>query len=395
MEKNVNKPTVGIITMHKVLNFGSALQTYALQEAVEQLGFRVEIIDYLYPNAEHHLYWELPSFQNQPVPLNVRIKNKLFHFLKLVRNKKKVSVEDSFQSFYQNFLHLTHKYPTRYWLGKQAPTFDIYMTGSDQVWNPKFIGYDTSFMLSFVQDSRPKVSYASSFAVDALPSQYEDSYRHELGKYSHISVREQSGVNIIRKLLNREAKVTCDPTMLLDKKSWMKVISTSNFEIGEPYMLIYVLDYAYDPYPYVFDVIRKIHKEMGLKMVILHGRIDSYMKNNQAIYMDSAGPVDFLRLFVSASFVITTSFHGTAFALNFEIPFVALVKDKDNSDSRIYNLLKKVQAEDHALVCNFPLDNQVIPYGNLDDNINCNLAKFREQSFEYLKDALLTNLNSK
>ena len=392
MQVDNRKLTVGLMTMHKVLNYGSALQTYALQEVVEELGYKVEIIDYEYPNIEHKLYWEFwGSKKIHPHSLSRRIFNKLSEIVKDICSKKRVSSKEKFFSFYQTFYHLSsEQYPTRYWLGKKAPVYDIYLTGSDQVWNPKYIGYDTSFMLSFVQGVQPKISYASSFSMAEVPEQYMDCYRHELSKYSKISVRERSGVDIVKSLLKQEVEVTCDPTLLLNKEQWLKMAESSVCEIDEPYMLIYILDYAYNPYPDIFHIIEDVHKKLNLKIVVLNGKINEYMKTHQANCINNAGPIDFVKLFSSASYIITTSFHGTAFALNLNIPFVSIVKNRDEGvDSRIFHLLTMVGAEKHALLYNESVEH--IEYTNtFNESIADNLQKIRSQSFSYLENALLS-----
>lgn len=390
MKMEDDRLTVGIITMHKVLNFGSALQAYALQRAVEQLGYKAEIIDYLYPNPEHCLYWELPEQVKRPkLSLLKRIYNKISQIKKQVAFEKTVTREGKFQSFYQTFFHLTaEQYSTRYWLGKKVPRYDIYLTGSDQVWNPRFVGYDTSFMLSFVQGAQPKISYASSFSIDILPKQYGDCYKHELSKYMNLSVREKSGAEIIMRLIGKEVEVCCDPTLLLGKEQWLEMANSSDYNIEEPYILLFVLDYAYDPYPYIFDIVESIHKKLNYRIIVLHGKVSEYMEEHHAKCIDNAGPADFIKLFSSAAFIITTSFHGTAFALKFRIPFVSVVKTIEEGDSRMYYLLKRVGAEKRALLYNGPIAEKMCDLEVWDQSIDYKLEQFRHESYTYLKKAL-------
>ena len=126
--------------MHKVLNYGSALQAYALQSVVEKMGFQCEIIDYLYPNAYHlSLRPHLPVWK--------RIVLWIIQFLYGFPERKR---ERKFRSFYRDFFHLSaRQYRSKEEIAECPPRYDIYLTGSDQVWNPKYIGSDATFMLSF------------------------------------------------------------------------------------------------------------------------------------------------------------------------------------------------------------------------------------------------------
>lgn len=375
--------------MHKVLNYGSALQAYALQKKITDLGYECEIIDYIYPNVEHQLYANpngIPekkqTLKTSLIPLVLYLKNVLKGKIKANRYKKHL-----FETFYSDNYILSDKtYHTRLVLENEPPEYDIYLTGSDQVWNAKYIGYDTSFMLHFAKNRSPKISYAASFSSKHIPNNYLSIYSKELSKYCHLSVREATGIDIIKNLTGKNAELVCDPTLLLTKSNWESFVSKSRFNHKGKYLLVYILDYAYDPYPYIYDRIKELNSELNLPIVLLSGHKKDVLKN--ARDANWAGPYEFIDLFFNASFVITTSFHGTCFALNFNIPLCAVARDLSDYDSRIYSLLKRVGKESSIIVYNEKISD-VASFINRATYRNCDkLDEFRRDSINYLKTSL-------
>ena len=203
---------VGILTMHKVLNYGSALQAYATQHTIETLGYDCELIDYKYPNLEHLAFQGRIS---QAKDLSLKdILRLMFHQIKVrFRN----DVKNRFDDFYSDFFNCsTNVYNNRLEILTNYPVYDIYITGSDQVWNPDYIGFDTNFMLNFAPKGARKISYASSFTISEIPSCLKKTYAESLEDYHMISVRESSGQKIVKELTDKESVVVCDPTLLLD-----------------------------------------------------------------------------------------------------------------------------------------------------------------------------------
>lgn len=320
---------IGIITMHKVLNYGSALQAYALQKVLENMGNKVEIIDYIYPNKYHI------KCHNAHRKIWRRCASKIFSCFRRDLYKARRA---TLNSFYKEHLHLSKTYHSRDELINNPPIYDIYMTGSDQVWNPQSIHEDTSFMLSFI-DSPNKVAYAASFAKGEISEEYKKLYAAELHKYKRIFMREQKGCDIVKNLTGKQAEVVLDPTLLLNSEQWMEFAKHSEMHIKEPYILVYVLGYSFNVYPYMYELIDYVQKITGLKLVILN-MSDKYVKklSNKMLVKD-ASIYDFVKLFSRASMVITDSFHGTAFSLNMNVPFYSVINHTDGADTRIVDLL--------------------------------------------------------
>ena len=361
---------IGILTMHKVLNYGSALQAYALLHTLEGLQTNSVLIDYKFPNS---------TKRSVRTTLRRFFVNLLSGFV-FTRKKKR------FQSFYQTYFKCTPKvYNTPEELQKDKFDFDIYMTGSDQVWNPLHVKNDTSFLLPFANKNTTKLAYAASFATTELPSHLKEKYCELLSEYKAISVREKSGITLAESLTGKKAELVCDPTLLLTKEEWSELAVQVPQRIKEPYILAYILTYAYNPYPEIDNIINEIQNKLNLKLVILDGSAKDLKRKNCTIIKD-AGPLEFLSLIKNASFIITTSFHGTAFALNFEKPFYSIVKSFNNTDSRMLSLLDYVDAKDRAIEYDKKTSNfqSSINYSHITPQIK----DFRNKSIDFLTQNL-------
>ena len=330
-----NNYFVGIITMHKVLNYGSALQAFALQHILNTWNIKNEIIDYIFPRKSKKTCKDLFLYF---------LSNLILGFAKSRKKKR-------FKTFYSRYYRCSKNcFYNNSDLVKAKFKYNFYITGSDQVWNPKHVKNDLSFLLNFVNDDIPKISYAASVSPAVITTQYKNIYRYYLKQYKNISVRELSGINLIKELIDRnDVHQACDPTFLLSKDEWSKMCQFSKIKINKPYILVYILSYSYNPYPDINFIIDWVYKNLGYKLVILDGGIKDFQKKDVLIIKD-AGPIEFINLIHSASFVITTSFHGTAFALNMEIPFFSVIKSYSGHDTRILDLLIQTKEEKRAIL---------------------------------------------
>lgn len=372
-----NKKRVGILTMHRVQNFGSVLQAYALFHIINSLGYHCEIIDYQYPNPFH---------KNEVVQKSTKsflcrlLQRGLFYVF--YRN----SIQKSrFNTFVKKYLTYSHYYRTKDEICKNPPKYDVYLTGSDQVWNPVCMKGDPVFFLAFADQEARKVSYASSFAISKIPMQYHESYKEHLSNYCRISVREDSGLEIVKDLTGFNAEVVCDPTLLLTKCDYEQIGECSQLQVMDEYILVYALTYAYNPYPQIDKVIQKVKRQLGLPVIYLHSNSIEHYHLGRSV--TSAGPSEFISLFMNATFVVTSSFHGTAFALNFGVPFYAIIPKRTVSDSRIMSLLKIVGLEERGI----PVDQQLPSMLDIDIDFHRphkKLKHFRETSLNFLCESL-------
>lgn len=215
--------------------------------------------------------------------------------------------------------------------------YDIYVSGSDQIWNPAHCYYDDSFMLSFVSNKK-KISYASSITQTQVDSSFSDLLLKNLNTYSYIGVREQQSKNIIEKITNKQVAINCDPVILLEKKYWLSLVQSDNQE-NKPYVLFYLLKYSFNPYPGIEPLITQILTNTGLQPIFLYGN-KNIARKYKGKNIIKVGPIEFLKLINNASLVITTSFHRTCFSVLFEKDFYSLLEEKESKkDERILSLL--------------------------------------------------------
>lgn len=372
MEKIEKKQKVGIITMHKVLNYGSALQAYATQRALEKLGVSCEIIDYIYPN-EHHR-------KRKSIVTELRMFLSALYSGGALKKKQKL-----FNAFFRDYFKLSERtYNSPKEILDNPPIYDTYLAGSDQIWNVCNTNFDKVFFLSFAPQGAKKISYASSFGKMVVRDDEMKQIASDLSNFFALSVRERNGQKIVADLTQKEATICLDPTLLLDKKEWGELAQQSNLKIDKPFVLVYILKYVYDPYPFVTELIKKIYEETGLHLVLLCFSPSQRLGIKDVTHLyDGVSPCDFLYLFQHASLVVTTSFHGTAFALNFERPFYSIINDKPSSDDRMYSLLQEVGAEDRAIKCNSDIPKMTLKMNYAP--IIQKLKEKREESVTYLK----------
>lgn len=365
---------IGLITIYHVPNYGSVLQAYATQEILNKLGHEVCVIRYNYFNDR--FYKEIghgPSLRER------------FYLLKtLLMPHCKASVLKKFRN---NYLHYTRSFETRDSLFHfDWSSFDAFVVGSDQVWNTRFLHGDPSFLLDFVPDKKPRYSLSSSFATTTVEKKYESIFREELAKFDAISVREQNGVNIIQQQLgiDKPVKVTLDPTLLLSKEEWIGQFPIKNHQHKKPYILYYMWAYAFEPRPYIYEVVKYFKGKLNCDVVALEGIRDSKdCKNIPFIDADNSTIPEFIDLFNNASMVVTSSFHGTAFALNFGKPVVSIVPD-NAGDDRQTTLLKQCGA-DNCIVRIGTDITSIRPEYNI-QTVMQNLIKIRENNINWIKE---------
>ena len=284
---------------------------------------------------------------------------------------------------YQNLSEKQYHLPDE--LKKDAPGYDVYITGSDQLWNPRHCNGDPAFMLHFAPDNAIKISYAASIGTNEIPNELHPLYKELLGRYSNIAVREQSGVEIIRNLAGKEATVVIDPTLLLDYKKWDDIAATKRL-FKKKYILCYFLNYSFNAFPYVDDLAKEMQKQTGYEIVRV-ARPPHHLGDPHTHYRVGASPEEFLSLVRDSEMVLTTSFHGTAFAVNYGKPVLTVVKDRNASDSRQVSLMQSLGLGEQIVTIHDPL-----PYASQAqydvEKEQARLSELREASLDYLKKAL-------
>lgn len=362
-----------VLTMHRVCNYGSALQAWATQEILQRMGFDVKLLDYVFPN-DYHLQF------SPPISLKIRLARMVMNYLYHNPMKRK---ELAFKQFRESHLKCTKCIKTREGLMHLPCEFDVYLVGSDQVWNPDVIHEDYSFFLDFIHEDSKKISFASSFSQSNLEKFNTQRITELLNRFHAISVREKNAQQIVKNLTNRNVPICLDPTLLLGVDDYDSLAEESTLKIEGDYILVYVLNYAFNPYPFASRFIEKLSQETGLKVVCIDFSARQHLNVSRRIHLhDAIGPSEFLWLFRHAKYVVTSSFHGTAFALNFRIPFYSIVNDEDNGDDRMVSLLNQLGADDRIVINNSKVN-------RLNFNMNWELI---HQKLHGLKDFSLNYL---
>lgn len=374
----MNMKTIGIITIHKIYNYESVLQAYALQQKLVDLNCNVAIIDYLFPNVFHKKQTKKDKGAHF---LSISFLWKIWYGKALYLQHKKIKL---FISRYLNLSPITYTSPSE--LENYPPNYDVYVTGSDQVWNPRYCNGDPSFFLDFAPEGKLRVAYSASFGVADINSCYYSDFASFLKRYNFISVREKSGKYLIKKLINRNADVVLDPTLLLTAAEW-EYVATKRRIVSEKYILCYYLNYSFDAHPYVDDLALHVQRITGYKVIYLaRPPMNKYYRHFS--YKVAASPQDFIALVRDSELVLTTSFHGTAFAVNYNKPLFSIVEDRLSLDSRQTDLLNSIGLESRILSIkdDFPnMKELTCDYREA----NVKLLQLREQSLSYLSKAIL------
>lgn len=314
------------ITCHDVYNYGASLQAYALQTYLRRLGNDVKTIDYKPDYLSQH--FKLGKVANpkydKPFIRCAYLAAKLPERLKILPKKK------AFDEFTSEHLSLTKRFESFEELKANPPKADLYIAGSDQIWNPLFQnGKDPAFYLDFVKSGK-RASYAASFAVSEFPPELREKTAQMLKKFDKISIREKSGLEILRSMGIENARVVLDPVFLLDKSQWQKLCrKPEGAEKG------YVLVYDFDGSDLIKQAAVRLAKENGLKIYSLY---DLPYANKS---FQNVGPCEFLSLVENADAVISNSFHATAFSIIFSVPFF-VVKRNEKINSRMTDLLESL-----------------------------------------------------
>ena len=369
--------TIGIITIHKINNYGSVLQAYALQKVCDDLGFKTEIIDYNFPNEFHstNKYVETSSaLSNEPKWM------KLLYALDLMKQHKEI------RKFVYRYEHLScNQYNSPSELEARPPHYDIYITGSDQLWSPCYCNGDPAFMLHFAPEGAQKISYAASIGANTIPQELRPLYKVLLSRYAHIAVRENSGVEVIKKVVNKEATVVLDPTLLLNREQWNQIAAPKR-QFKKKYILCYFLNYTFNAFPYVDQLAEYMQEQTGYEIVRV-ARPPHRLGVPHTHYRVGASPEEFLALVRDAEMVLTTSFHGTAFAVNYGKPVFTIVQDRNASDSRQVSLMHNLGLDNQILSITDPMpDLSRFTYDAKLEQVR--LEVLRQQSIDYLKRAL-------
>lgn len=369
---------VGLITYHSAYNFGSVLQAYATQEVIKNLGHDVSIINYRMPSQKN--FYSL-------FPKSLGKKHVLINMLMLPTVGKRILRQEKYEALFVDVFNLTEEICEPEEFGRFSNTFDVYVSGSDQIWNNKsneYIGVDwKKYMGPYLLDftSRKKVSFASS--PESMTKAEIEQIKDELLKFSKISCREQWSSDLLHNVLKSDIETVLDPTLLLRKKEWLNFASGwSNKYTNKKYIFYYV-----------FKGIRGLNKDLervcdlaekkGMQ-VITSVPLSFVIPRKNLINAIDADSRDFIGLIYNAEYIITNSYHGTLFSVNLNKNFYSLQSEKIEY-SRVEQMAKRLGFSDRVI---YSLDS-VDLNSNIDFiEINKNIDYYSKKSIDFLREAL-------
>lgn len=310
----MKRKKAAIVTL-TVANYGNRLQNLATQWIFEELGYDVETI--------HNPY----------EPTYSETKHRLTNIIKKIignkRQKLNVFREDVFEAF-------DHKYVkySRYWINDTAHrcvldnNYDIFICGSDQLWNPTTENYGANNFAMFAKNNK-KITMAPSFGVTEFPVSRAEEFKQYLNSFQYLSVREATGAQIIKELTGREATVVIDPTLMIQRKKWEQIETKPQWVGKDKYILCYALGSQY-----MMKWVQEIADKHNYKVINL--------MNNEDQRFYCTDPSEFLYLIHHCELMVTDSFHGAVFSILFEKPFVVMDRKDEfvSMNTRLDNLLE-------------------------------------------------------
>lgn len=303
------------ITCHDVYNFGASLQAYALQKYLQNEGHYVEIINYKPEYLRHFKLWWMPNSKfDRPIIRNIY---RIVKFPKRLWERIFSKRKKAFDKFTKKYLHVTNATYFSYEnLVEKVPEADVYIAGSDQIWNPLFQnGKDPAFFLGFVPCGKKKISYAASFAVSAINDVDAKQMKSFLKTFDYISVREQSGLDILESMGLTGIQVV-DPIFLLSVEEWREM-EQKKIDQKE-----FLLVYDFDGNSIIQEICEKYRLNKNVRILSV---FDMERANEKG---SDFGPCEFLTAIDQAEFVVSNSFHATAFSILFHKDFIVVGREE-------------------------------------------------------------------
>lgn len=351
---------IAVITLKDSPNYGGILQAYALQKVIQKMGYQCDLIDYM--NCDFKKKF---SFMGRPKKMS-----KLYWIYKKIQYPLMVYMMNKMMPFYRH-MNLTKHFINKGELSSLNQDYDIFITGSDQVWACDLNFYDDSYFLSFADDKKLKISYAASFGRTwEMMNNYEKNFiKKNLERLDYISLREESGMEIVKNLTGRTDSIdVLDPTLLLDKDEWMK--------IGKPckhndYILCYLMQSRKNDSA-ALSFSKELSRRTGQRIIKICRGLTSVIWG-ETIFVPTVE--DFLGLFNGASYVVTNSFHGVAFSVIFHKQFSVYVEGDASSgrNSRIFNICSKLGLLNRIKIVGFDTGKTVeqrIDYSDVDSRLS-------------------------
>lgn len=382
---------IGLVCNFYIYNYGSVLQSYALQQFIYNTGRDIEVINYRdvanrSKKIEILLKLKLKDILNtNKIISKFNIKREMKHdesYYRIVSKRKQ-----SYDEFVAKHFFLSKKCNSISDVQELCDEYHTILLGSDQLWGPADLIRDYHTLRKFPKGKK-RVAYATSFGVANLPAFLNTVVKDFIPQIECVSVREKSGQNLIQKICGRDVPVVVDPTMLLSKEQW-KTVFSENRIINDRYVFCYFLGENKNH----IQAVKKFCNEKKIKIVsILHPENYNIKKYRFAdIYPDGVGPAEFLNLIYNAEYVVSDSFHASVFSVIFNKKFMVFDRynsaSKESRNTRIENLLNMLQLTDRYFTYQDMLSSLMDKEINW-DLVSRKLELCRNYSIEYLENSL-------
>jgi len=363
---------IGLITIHNANNYGAVLQTFALVKILSVYG-KVEVINY----NNRHISRDFDLIRFYP-----SIHGLLGTGKDIFRIVPRYKAINKFLKFINNYLNTTVVYTKTELEQGKLEDYDIYISGSDQIWNPACVSreniFDSTYFCSFAPFNKKKISYASSLGSHQFSLSEKKQLQTYLKDFRHISVREKDAQLFLTDLLSLIVEHVLDPTLLLTKKEWLDYLDITPSHDKEKYILLYSVPKS----KLLSETVDYISKKLKIKVISINQSLTTGAKVSKQVR--DAGPLEYIKYFSEASFIITDSFHGTCFGLNFGIPFISVSAGKNIN--RVQSLLSLVGLENLILRSSEELEKIDCEVDFTSAHLK--LAEVRKKSINYLSDSI-------
>ncbi|SET12662.1 Polysaccharide pyruvyl transferase [Pseudobutyrivibrio sp. C4] len=371
--------SVAIFTwcLQKFSNYGQTLQCYAMQEILTGLGCKCKVIRYR-------------SLNDDEKSINIPAKGKIRDYYELIYRNNHYENQAcgkilKFIDFIENNITISEQCYTIPDLKEETDDYEVLLLGSDQLWNPMWT--EDAYLFDWADNRHRKITYATGGITrfqgrDAL-NLAEKIFKE--GKYDYISVRENSGKEILTRYLSQDVEVVLDPTLMIERKKWDLICS--NISINEQYILCFFIG-KYSAHNHVLEYFAKSNNVKKI-YIIKSNLLEEIIVNGDKKIIEDVGPTDFISLIKNASYVFTDSFHGVAFSIlynkNFYYMDRAYVDSKLADIDRIVNICNTLGIGNRYVNCKKDLNNiSPINYSEVESK----LAIEREKSLAYLNNAI-------
>ena len=364
---------IAVITFHNTMNFGASLQCAALSRYLSSIGGQVEVIDYL----PYYVMDKKSSLKELKKARSVRgfVKGVayLYAFCSIKAKDEKIS------EFLNENVTLTRTYHSFDELRSDPPIADVYVCGSDQVWNPNLTGdsFDESFFLRFVNHDAKKVAYGVSVGELNIED-VSDELKIITEDFDHISVRESSVCQRLSSVLEKDVSVVLDPTLLLEKAEYAAMERSCDTTPGK-YLLLYTVQNS----DTAVKTAKRIAAEKGLYLVDISP--NPFQRIPSAKKILDIGPGEYLTLIKNSEHVVTNSFHGTVFSIVYEKDFNSVLHA--TRGERIRDLLRSLDLSDRIMINSDEINTSEIKYGRVKEK----LSALREYSNRFIQESILSN----